>query len=51
VTDTAPAVPPEAVPIVGACGIVVAVIADVEDEVRVPEELAADTAKVYEVAD
>jgi hypothetical protein len=50
-TETTPEVPPEAVPIVGACGTVVAVIAEVEAEVRVPEELAADTAKVYEVAD
>jgi hypothetical protein len=46
-TDTTPDVPPEAVPIVGACGTVVAVI-DPEADVAgdVPVELAPVTAKV-----
>jgi len=39
------------VPITGASGTVVAVIADDEEDASVPEELEADTAKVYEVAD
>jgi hypothetical protein len=42
VTDTTPLVPPEAVPIVGACGTVAAVTAlDVEDAEELPLALAA----------
>jgi hypothetical protein len=41
-----------AVPIVGACGTVVAVMADEADEASdVPTELVAVTVNVYEVAD
>jgi hypothetical protein len=44
--------PPVAVPIVGACGTVVAVIADEADEASdVPTEFVAVTVNVYEVAD
>jgi hypothetical protein len=50
-TDTTPLVPPEAVPIVGACGTVVAVM--LEEELLagpVAVALVPVTAKVYEVA-
>jgi hypothetical protein len=50
-TETTPDVPPDAVPMVGACGTVVAVIEEDAAEVNVPLALAAETVKVYEVAD
>jgi hypothetical protein len=51
VTEAA-ALEPVAVPIVGACGIVVAVTAlDALDGVPVPTLLIADTVNVYEVPD
>jgi hypothetical protein len=51
VTD-AEALPPVAVPIVGACGIVVAVIDEEADEASdVPTEFVAVTVNVYETPD
>ena len=50
-TDTTPPLPPDAVPIVGAPGTVVAVIdALAPDDPEEPVVLAALTEKVYEVA-
>jgi hypothetical protein len=45
-TETTPDVPPVAVPTVGACGTVVAVIEEDAAEVNVPFALAAETANV-----
>jgi hypothetical protein len=51
-TDTTPLVPPEAVPIVGACGTVVAVMLFEADEAElVPAEDVAVNVNVYAVAD
>lgn len=50
-TDTAPEVPPEAVPIVGACGFAVGTTAaDAPDDPDVPIAFVAVTVKVYDDA-
>jgi hypothetical protein len=51
-TDTTPAVPPEAVPIVGACGTVVAVmLLDALELAESPTAFVALTINVYDVSD
>jgi hypothetical protein len=51
-TDTTPDEPPVAVPIVGACGTVVAVVdAEAADAVETPLPFVAVTAYVYPVPD
>ena len=50
-TDTTPEVPPDAVPIVGACGIAVGATApDAPDAPEVPAPFVAVTVKVYDDA-
>ena len=50
-TDTTPAVPPDAVPIVGACGFAVGVTAfEAADDPDVPAPFVAVTVKVYDEA-
>ena len=50
-TDTTPEVPPDAVPIVGACGFAVGTTAaDALDDPEVPAAFVAVTVKVYDDA-